>query len=294
MKLGVCITTRNRPKQLRECLSALWSSSQKPDCIVVSDDSSSQEVASQNAKIVESFRNTQYLVGRQLGVCANRNNALAQILKEDIEFVAFVDDDIQVHADYIENFNRYFNSVIPEEKRRTTILTGMILDAHGETNTRPVKLSFRGYFQDADAPEAVCSPSAIYPVEFLKHERWDENIFFGYEDAELCLRAIRSGYQIVHCPELQVSDAGELTVLKSDPSKNTKLEKHEIYIEAARLYVGFKRFKTISPNYPKLLMFLAIYFSHMSIYLARRGGLRDFIIILKMSNISTFFGVRRI
>jgi GT2 family glycosyltransferase len=288
MKFGVCITTRNRPEQLLYCLNAVWLQARKPEYVVVSDDSDSLDMISKNKEILQGFQNSQYLIGPQMGVCANRNNALTCILEKDVEFVAFVDDDIQVHQDYLRNAESFLDTVVPEKQRESTILTGMIMNSEGESNTHPVKLSFRGYFQQTDLPEAVCSPTAIYPVKFLMQERWDENIFFGYEDAELCLRAIRLSYQITYCPDLRVADAGQPSILKTD-SPTAKIGQHELHVEAARLYVGVKRFKLIFPSHLKLIIFLAVYFSHMSIYLIRKNSLEDLPKIFQASRISTFF-----
>ncbi|MEO1186969.1 MAG: glycosyltransferase family 2 protein, partial [Cyanobacteria bacterium J06636_27] len=59
----------------------------------------------------------------------------------------------------------------------------------------------------------------------------------------------------------------------------------ELHIEAARLYVGIKRYKNLFPNPIKLLVFLAIYFVHMSAYLLKRGAITAWPEIIRRSQI---------
>ncbi|MGH2414400.1 MAG: glycosyltransferase family 2 protein, partial [Microcystaceae cyanobacterium] len=123
----------------------------------------------------------------------------------------------------------------------------------------------------------------------FEDEQWDENIFFGYEDAELCLRALMRGYRILYCPELKVlNTAFDKGTLNTDRSGS--LTDYDIYVEAARLYVGIKRYKYISPNPLKLFAFLVIYFSHMTLYLCRKGALNEWSAILQRSRVQKLLG----
>jgi GT2 family glycosyltransferase len=211
------------------------------------------------------------IIGPQRGVSANRNCAVNAV--QDADLVAFVDDDIIVASDFIANaIDRY--TQMPSEKRNCTFITG----------GTPTKLSFRGYFHSTDVPQCVDIHAAVFPRGFFEKEQWDEAIFFGYEDAELCLRAIKQGYRILHCPELSVID--------TRPGKSTLQEggrgcltDYQIYIEAARLYVGIKRYKYLYSNPFKLIAFLTIYFSQMTIYLLKKGAFKALPQIIQRSHV---------
>lgn len=280
MKFLACVTTRNRPLDLNNCLSALWNSTVKPLAVSVSDDSPDVEVQQKNRQVVEQYPGTIYKLGPQLGVCANRNNALN--ITHDAELISFIDDDICVEPTFIaQAIDRYTR--LPLEQKSLTILSGISSNQQGH-EIPPTKLSFRGYFCPSDVPEVVTIHAAVFPTLFLSKEQWDENIFFGYEDAELCLRAIKLNYQILYCPDLKVLDMGSYKgTLASEHSGS--ITEYEIYVESARLYVGVKRFKALFPNPFKLIAFISIYFTHMTFYLLKRHSLNAMPKIIRRSQI---------
>ena len=270
MRLSVCITTINAVNALSSCLKALWQSSIKPDYVVVSDDSLTLEIQQQNRCIVDRYENTDYVIGPHRGVCANRNYAFKNLPASD--FVAFIDDDICVAADYIANALSRYQTLKPEVRQKTFLTGGT-----------PTKLSFRGFFCESDRPLCVDLHTAVFPTSFFEIEKWDEKIFFGYEDALLCLLAIKQGYSILHCPELKVVDtrSGNSTL---NVGGIGKLTQYDIYVEAARLYVGIKRYKYIFPNQLKLATFLLIYLIHMNIYLLRKKSIPAWYKIIEYSH----------
>ncbi|WP_414624721.1 glycosyltransferase family 2 protein [Calothrix sp. CCY 0018] len=282
MRIAACITTRNRSKQLNDCLEALWNSTVKPHSVVVSDDSQDFEVQQINREVVKKYPGTTYITGPRRGVCANRNNAVNATSALETDFVAFVDDDICVEPDFIANaVERY--SQIPNEQRKYTILTGTSTSTQGE-KLLPSKLTFRGYFCATEGtPETVVIHAALFPRQFFSQEQWDEDIYFGYEDAELCLRAIKYGYKIISCLKLQVNEKSTDSVL-NEPGIGG-VSNYELHIEAARLYIGIKRYKNLFPNPVKLLAFLTIYFVHMSGYLLKRGAIQAWPEIIRRSRI---------
>ena len=270
MRLSICVTTINAVDDLNSCLQAIWQSTIKPSHVIVSDDSSASEVQRQNRHIVDRYEHTDYVIGPHRGVCANRNCALENLSPSD--FVAFIDDDIRVARDYIAKALSRYRTLKPEAQQQTILTGGM-----------PTKLSFRGFFKQSDRPLCVDIHTAVFPTAFFKTARWDEKIYFGYEDALLCLQAIKQGYSILHCPELKVVDtrSGQSTLKKESFGQITK---YEIYIESARLYVGIKRYQNIYPNPLKLGLFLSIYFVHMNLYLFRKKALTSWFKILKYSH----------
>lgn len=277
MRLSICITTRNRPQELQKCLQNIWNSTVKPQLVVVSDDSTSEEMQQKNRRIVENNLNSIYLLGPHRGVCANRNNAMNLI--KDTDLVSFIDDDVFMKPYFIARAMERYAQMPPQEKFRT-LLSGV-----SEQSSTPVKLSFRGYFCAATVSQCVNLHTAVFPCLLFEKEQWDENIFFGYEDAELCLRAIKDGYSILHCSELDASHScflkGTLTT-----EGEYKLSEYEIFIEAARLYVNIKRYKNIFPNPLKLGIFIITYITHMTFFLMRRQALNVWPHILHRANLN--------
>lgn len=282
MRLSACITTRNRPQELDDCLRGLWNSEIKPYSVIVSDDSPESEVQQKNREVVQQYPGTTYISGPRYGVCANRNNAVNAIPTSTTDLVAFIDDDIYVDPDFISRaLDRY--SHIPLDQKNCTILSGISRSESGHESV-PTKLSFRGYFCPTDIPQAVAIHAAVFPLSFFDQEQWDENIFFGYEDAELCLRALKRGYQILHCAEMRVTNTNAKNSTLAVASIGS-LTKYEIYIEAARLYVGIKRYKDVFPDQFKLIGFVSFYFLHMTTFLLKRGSLQALPEIVRYSHI---------
>lgn len=282
MRLSACITTRNRTQELNACLRALWNSHVKPHSVVVSDDSPEWEVQQKNSQIVEQYPGTTYIIGPRSNVCANRNNAVNAIPESETDLIAFIDDDIYVEEHFTARALDRYNEMSLQQRNRT-ILSGVNVDPSGH-EIGATKLSFRGYFCSTDSPEAVNLHATVFPRSLFEKEQWDENIVFGYEDAELSLRALKRGYQILYCPEMRVLDAGA--------NKSTLAVAHiggitdyDIRVEAGRLYVGIKRYKYLFPNPLKLVIFIGLYFIHMTAFLLKRGSLNAWPQIIRYSNI---------
>jgi GT2 family glycosyltransferase len=282
MRVSACITTRNRTECLKPCLEALWNSDIKPHSVVVSDDSPDEKVQQQNQQVVQQYPGTIYVLGPQNGVCGNRNNAVNTIPVDETDLIAFVDDDICVEPDFITKAIDRYTQISPEQ-RNQTILSGVSQGPEGGHLMVSGKLTFRGYFTASNIHETVAIHAALFPRSFFELEQWDENIFFGYEDAELCLRALKRGYKILHCPELKVIDLGAISKGSLVVPEIGTLTKYEISVEAARLYVGIKRYKDLFPNPVKLVTFLVIYFVHMTTYLIRRKAIQAWPEIVRRS-----------
>jgi GT2 family glycosyltransferase len=122
--VSVIICTRDRTESLDQCLRALMSCSPPPDEIVVVDNSPSTEAT---RRLVSSYHQVKYVLEPRPGLDVARNtgirNAGGQIL-------AFTDDDVIVHADWISRWASCFADP------SVMAATGLVLPAELETEAQ--------------------------------------------------------------------------------------------------------------------------------------------------------------
>jgi len=130
--ISVAVCTRERPVELARCLRSLLASSELPHEIVVVDNAPQSGATRET---VASFPGIRYHCEPRKGLSAARNAALA-IASGDI--VAFADDDVVVHADWIARIHRCFSDP------KVMVATGLILPGELET---PAQMIFEKDFQ---------------------------------------------------------------------------------------------------------------------------------------------------
>src|SRR6185437_10663746 len=98
--LGVIIPSLGRPATLHETLLSVLRQSRQPGQIIVSvpDDS---HLAPESRQLAITF------VRSETGLCRQRNRAI-EALQPGIERVTFLDDDVELHAEYFEQMARLF------------------------------------------------------------------------------------------------------------------------------------------------------------------------------------------
>ncbi len=283
--VGVCVTTRHRPDLLEQCLEAIEKSTWAPAQVVVSDDSSKPDMQEATAACVARFSSVKLVPGPKKGVCANRNNAFAHL--GPVDYVAFLDDDALVSPTYFEVALATFDG-LPATRRAMSILSGVRVDVFHPRTEAKCRLNFLCYFAHSDKAEIAGASYAVYPRAFFDRHLWDEQIFFGLEDAELSLRAMKDGYEIVHVPEMVLKDAGlgRSTMLETQDKKQ-EVTGYAFTGEAARLYVGVKRYKDIEENYAKLAAFVPLFFAQLTWSLAKRRSLHRMPELVRLSNVTS-------
>lgn len=297
IRFAVCITTMNRTATLDACLANLARCVPPPAWVVVSDDSPAPDTRAANAAVVARYPGVTWLAGPRRGVCANRNNAVMQCLAQapQCTHVSFIDDDVQPAPDFFAVAKTWLTA-LPAARRTQTVLTGGPSATSADfaeacaghaTSCPAVRLSFAGYFTASERPECVNIHAAVFPLALFRTERWDENIYFGSEDAELSLRAVKRGYPIELVPALRSRDtqAGKGVLATPADDAPRALSRYELCCEAARLYIGVKRYRSIEPDALKLAAFASYWLAHMTVYLARRGALRSLPEIVRRSNV---------
>ncbi|WOD39249.1 glycosyltransferase family 2 protein [Nodosilinea sp. E11] len=123
---SVVICTRDRPTQLLECLKSLQNLSPAPKEILVIDNA---PTSTATQTLVQQFPDVHYVLEPQPGLSVARNTG---IQNSTGQFIAFTDDDVNVHPQWLIRLHRAF--VDPE----TLAVTGLIIPAALETEAQVI------------------------------------------------------------------------------------------------------------------------------------------------------------
>jgi len=117
-RVTVAVCTRDRPQELRRCLSALRNLVAPPAEVLVVDNGSADGGARQ---VVEEFPLVRYVPEPRRGLSWARNRAL---LEARTPVVAFTDDDVQAHPRWVEAMLQTF-----EDEPSAVAVTGLVVPA---------------------------------------------------------------------------------------------------------------------------------------------------------------------
>jgi GT2 family glycosyltransferase len=119
--VSVIVCTRNRPEMLRVCLQALRALQISPHEIIVVDNAPSNDAT---RRLVEATPGVRYVLEPRPGLSAARN---AGIRASSGSLIAFTDDDVRVHPDWLRQHLQAFSDA------RVMATTGLVLTAELET-----------------------------------------------------------------------------------------------------------------------------------------------------------------
>lgn len=122
--VSVVICTRNRPEQLARCLRSLQNLSQPPHEILVVDNAPSSDAT---RKLVTQMLGIQYVLEPHPGLSVARNTGIRHT-KSDL--IAFTDDDVIVHPDWITRLQQGF------QDPKVMAVTGLMLPAELATEAQ--------------------------------------------------------------------------------------------------------------------------------------------------------------
>lgn len=122
--VSVIVCTRDRPAQLAKCLQALQALKQPPHEILVVDNAPSSDAT---RELVAAMPQIRYLREPRPGLSAARNTGIRQTTGE---LIAFTDDDVQVHPDWVVRLQQGF------QDPRVMAVTGLVLPSELETETQ--------------------------------------------------------------------------------------------------------------------------------------------------------------
>jgi GT2 family glycosyltransferase len=213
VSVSVAVCTRERPQDLARCLASLENLAEAPLEIVVVDNAPESEATRQ---VVASFPGVRYRCEPRRGLSAARNAALSHATGD---VVAFVDDDVVVHPDWMSRISRCF------EDSGVMVATGLVLPAELETQAqlmfeRDFQFFHQGYRRrrfDSDYFEASRATGAqvwtlgaganmairrkAFDLGYRFDTRLGPGVFGGCgEDSEYWYRVLRDGWTCVYEP----------------------------------------------------------------------------------------------
>ena len=239
IKISLCICTRNRHEELRNCLTAIYQGNVHPFEVIVSDDSDEEAPAH---SLTAEFEAAIYQRGPCKGLGPNRN---ACIRRSTGTHIMFIDDDVRVSPHFFETAY----SILQEEDAHT-VVTGCQTD-HTETTTykiTPHNVDFWGFQQVAvrDEYRSIVINATVFPASLFNKAVFDENVRYGSEEIDMARHAVALGFKIVFRDSLCVDHF---------PSPINRMENNK-YVEASRLYVSVKAYWQYEHSPLKTIIFI--------------------------------------
>ena len=119
--VSVVVCTRNRPEHLERCLASVCALEPAPHEILVVDNDPSSGVT---RGVTDRFQAVRYVAEPRAGLSIARNRG---VLSCTGDIVAFTDDDVEVHAGWLDAIRSEFRN------KDVTVLTGLVLPAELKT-----------------------------------------------------------------------------------------------------------------------------------------------------------------
>lgn len=213
-RLSIIILSWNSLPVLRPCLESLRPLTQRDDVELIWVDNGSSDGASDY--VAENHpRAMRILLPGNRGVAAGRNEGLKQARGR---YILILDDDTEATSEAIEALMRHLDSV-PSCGIAACALRnerGELQDSFKSYPGFGVKVAnvLRGKLglkKSVRQPEKLIHPCyVIGACQMIRREvierigLLDDNIFYGPEDADFCIRARKAGYTIDYLPEVSI------------------------------------------------------------------------------------------
>jgi glycosyltransferase involved in cell wall biosynthesis len=220
----------NRPDDLDRCLNSVFQSSELPDEVIVSDDSSESQPTQ---AVVAKYLSVIYQRGPCRGLGPNRN---ACIIRAKGNHIIFVDDDVCIPPQFFAVAHRLIASSEPG-----TIITGHEMNHGGGGRWQgevrkvvPHNADFWGLQRVPvnDEYRSIVINSTIFPRSLFEQALFDGHLRYGSEEIDIALHATSLGYRIVYQDSLYVHHY---------PSSVNR-EGYKRFIHASRLYATTKAY----------------------------------------------------
>lgn len=200
--VSVIVVTRNRKKDLTECLNSLTKSSYKPLEIIVIDNASTEPIAKWLSR--KKIKGKILTLSQNVGAAEGRNVGLKYAKGE---YLLFIDDDAYVDKYAVQNLVEVFGKreqagiVQPliYFKQKKSLLQGAGHDINlltGRIKGWGVRELDRGQYNGLrKVPMAGCVWMVKKSV-IVKIGTYDKEYFIPYEDSDFSIRARKAGFEI--------------------------------------------------------------------------------------------------
>lgn len=206
---SVIIPTHDRPRQLRQCLTALANLNYPAERyeVIVVDDGSPQRLDS----VIEPFRGrmrVHLLRQANRGPGAARNTGATTAAHD---YLAFTDDDCQPDEEWL-------NALAARLRQRPDRMVGgktvnrLTANPYAMASQLIVDVVYDYYNRDTGRAQFLASNNMAVPANlFRRLDGFDPDFDIASEDRDLCDRWRHAGYEISYSPGAVVSHAHELT-----------------------------------------------------------------------------------
>lgn len=242
--VAVCICTRNRPAELERALASVAGSTVPVRRVIVADDSTD----ARTAELVGRHPRGELVEGPRAGLAANRNAALSRV---DTTHVLFLDDDAELAPGFLATALSCIERAADPGR---TIATGRERQPSGLVEPRaPTFLGHQARpYGRGERLSTIVINATLFPVDLFRVIRFDPQLVYGYEEADLASRAAAEGFEIAYCPA---------AVNAHSPAPGGRADRGP-QTEASRLYATWKRYSRTERRRARAGAFLAVAGAH--------------------------------
>jgi GT2 family glycosyltransferase len=250
--ITLALLTRNRPEHLRRALDAALSGRERPDDIVVSDDSD-DALREETEELVRGYGSVRYVRGPRRGLGANENHLVANLAPET-DWVVFNGDDTRLADDFIAELRRSIRLHAPSRR----IPSGV--EVRNGTLVRPNRLSFLGFqsrpyesYEPGRDLETVVVQATAFPHDALRTVSWLEVSPYGYDEVDMAHKLRRLGWRFVFEPSICLAHD------QADEGRDTYPRPTQI----ARFYFRLRSFSVYSRRPFHLVAYVLVAPAHL-------------------------------
>jgi GT2 family glycosyltransferase len=259
----LAILSRNRPDFLARALEAARSGQDMPDDILVSDDSD-DAVRPQIRELVGRFPGVRYTEGPRVGLGANENHIVANLLPE-AQWVVFNGDDARVTDTFMTELRAAISRY--DGDRRAPSGTEM----RNGVYVRPSRLSFFGFqerphddYSPGASLETIVVQATAFPAEVLRQVRWLDVSAYGYDEVDMAYKMRKLGWTLTFEPVLSVIH----------DQSDTGRDAYPRPLQVARFYFRLRSYSVYDRRPLAVIAFLMLAPLHLAAAQARRRNWR--------------------
>lgn len=215
--IAVIILNRNNGPDLKECVESVLACSRGGSNVVVADNGSTDGSAQMVQSLFPSVRIAAN--GANLGFAAGNNSVVRAISDLEFGWLLFLNADLLVAADCLSELLRVAESdptvgvvgpmVYHASEPNTIQSAGGVISRAGVPVHRGANEAERGQFAGPEDVDWVSGCALMIRRQaFAAVQGFDERFFMYGEEVDLCVRARRADYRVVHVPSAKVWHKG--------------------------------------------------------------------------------------